>query len=478
MTEPTGQGPGSSAPTSSDPPTPGAWFPPPSEPVPGPSGARPPEAAAPSAGNPVVATPPPPSVPNTGWSPLGATPTTPPIGAPQHPPTLGRPAAGASPYLPPVAPPTDPVLAVTTPPEPRARSRWGWRALVAFLAGGMVAAAGFGAARITLVEEGATEAAPSTTVTETTTPATRPEVRGTAPAPSAEPPADVEPAAFVAQVLGPSVVQIETSFGIGSGVIYDENLILTNNHVVEGATAVTVRLSTGRVLDGEVVGNDPATDVAVVSVDSDEPLPRADLATGQKPQVGQLAIAIGSPFDLQQSVTQGIVSAVDRPIPNSETSVVAMIQTDAPINPGNSGGALADRFGRVIGINTSIQTDGFTTANVGVGFAIPIDTAVRIADLLAAGLPIEPGFLGVRGEEPADGEAGVVLTEITDGSAAETAGLMTGDRVVSFNGAPVTEMVELAGLVLANQAGDAIVIEVVRDGELIEIEAVLGLREN
>ena len=224
-------------------------------------------------------------------------------------------------------------------------------------------------------------------------------------------------------MLGPSVVQIETSFGIGSGVIYDENLILTNNHVVEGATAVTVRLSTGRVLDGEVVGTDPATDVAVVSVESDEALPQAELATGQKPQVGQLAIAIGSPFDLQQSVTQGIVSAVDRPIPNSETSVVAMIQTDAPINPGNSGGALADRFGRVIGINTSIQTDGFTTANVGVGFAIPIDTAVRIADLLAAGLPIEPGFLGVRGEEPADGEAGVVLTEITDGSAAETAGL-------------------------------------------------------
>ncbi len=475
---------GSPGPPGSSGPATSRWFPPAGD-LPAPTGAPAAGPAPPSASNPVASgaepragqtappiAPPstpgagPPSVPNTGWSPLGATPTSP-------PPLTGAP--GADRYLPPVAPPTDPIS--PTPPAPAARSRWGWRALVAFLAGGLIAAAGFGAAQVTLDEddETATTAVPTRTTTPSST--SQPPVRGTAPVPEAEPPADVEPAAYVAQILGPAVVQLETGFGLGSGVIYDDNLILTNFHVIEGATNVTVTLSTGRVLPGRVIGTDPSTDVAVVEVDTEEPLPKAELATGVKPQVGQLAIAIGSPFDLQQSVTQGIVSAVDRPVPNTETSVVAMIQTDAPINPGNSGGALADRFGRVIGINTSIQTDGFTSTNVGVGFAIPIDTAVRIADLLAAGQPIEPGFLGVRGEEPPNGEVGVLLTEITEESAAEAAGLLVGDRVLSLNGAPVTEMLELAGLVVANQAGDSITLEVVRDGELIEVEAVLGLRD-
>ncbi len=433
----------------------------------------------------------PPSQSSPGWTPVGHRPTAPPAAAaPTRPPTagpFGSPGgAGGSragvQYLPPVAPPGQGDQAPATAPEPR-RGGWGWRALVAFLAGGLIAAAGFGAGFVALDERTSaddSEAAGSDQGADDEagpTPSTaRPPVRGTEP-PADEPPSDVEPAAFVAQVLGPAVVKLETRLGLGSGVIYDNNLILTNNHVIEGATNVEVILSTGRVFDGTVIGSDPATDIAVVQVDTDEVLPQAELATGEKAQVGQLAIAIGAPFDLQQSVTQGIVSAVDRPIPNSDTSVVAMIQTDAPINPGNSGGALADRFGRVIGINTSIQTDGFSATNAGVGFAVPIDTAVRVADLLAAGQPIEPGFLGVRGEEPANGEVGLVLTEITPGSAAEDAGLMIGDRVLSLNGAPITAMLELAGLVLANQAGDIVVLEVVRDGEAIEIEVTLGVRE-
>jgi S1-C subfamily serine protease len=213
-----------------------------------------------------------------------------------------------------------------------------------------------------------------------------------------------------------------------------------------------------------------------VSVGPGLDLPIAQLATGQKAKVGQTAIAIGSPFDLQQSVTAGIVSAVDRPIPSTDRTFVAMIQTDAPINPGNSGGALADRYGRVIGINTSIQTDGLTAANVGVGFAVPIDTAIRVADLLVAGEPIQPGFLGVKGDDPQGGEAGVELIEITVGSAAEAAGLLVGDRVISVNEAPVTGFEELAGLVVANQAGDRVSIEIVRDGELIALDVTLGER--
>jgi S1-C subfamily serine protease len=419
----------------------------------------------------------PPSIPSSGWSPLGATPSGPPApsSTPTSPPVQARAAVGVPQFLPPVAPPGEEGATTDEPAEPASpRSRWGWRALVAFLAGGLVAAAGFGAARLEL--EPGTDNPATTEAAASATSTTRPPIRTAERAEVTPPDSDVEPAAYVAQVLGPAVVQLETRSGLGSGVIYDDDLVLTNNHVIDGATTVAVTLSTGQVLRGEVVGTDTNTDVAVIRVSSDEPLPKAVLATGRKAQVGQLAVAIGSPFDLQQSVTAGIVSAVDRPIQNGEQSVVAMIQTDAPINPGNSGGALADRFGRVIGINTLIQTDGFTTANIGVGFAIPIDTAIRIADLLTAGQPIEPGFLGVRGTPPPGGEAGVTLTEVTAGSAAEDAGLLVGDRVLSFNGAPITEFVELAGLVLANQAGDAVVLEVVRDGELIEVEAELGLR--
>ena len=407
----------------------------------------------------------PPSVQSPGWSPFGATAAAPPSGVPVRPATH---TANAT-YLPPVAPPSE-----APPPvaETKVRSGgWGWRAVVAFVAGGLVAAGGFGAAQ--LGQTNSTTAAAPTTVT------TRPAIRDSGDAPVLPPTdGDTEPAAFVAQTLGPSVVQIDTDFGIGSGVVFGEGLILTNNHVVEGAQVLRVVDADGRTLEAEIVGRDVNTDIAVVSVDADAGIPVATLAIGEKAQVGQIAIAIGSPFDLQQSVTAGIVSAVDRPIPNSQTSVVAMIQTDAPINPGNSGGALADRFGRVIGINTSIQTDGLSSDNAGIGFAVPIDTAIRIADLLVAGQPIMPGFLGVRGDAATNGEVGVVLTEVTVGSAAESAGLEVGDRVLSLNGAPVTEFLTLAGLVLANQAGDVVTVEFVRDGDVLALDVVLGEREN
>ena len=346
----------------------------------------------------------PPSVPNTGWSPLGATPGSPPVRSAPEP--------GAAQFLPPVLPPKTeagptgpPTVApvIQAPAETKSGSRWGWRALVSFVAGGLIAASGFGAAQLTAIEDnstqevsvGSNETQVSQEQTTTTTPSVAPD-SGSVPLV----PLDVdEPATFVADALGPAVVQIETDFGLGSGVIYDDGLILTNNHVVEGAQIVRVKLADGQVLSGEIVGTDPTTDIAVIAAGAGTGLPSAQLATGEKATVGQIAIAIGSPFDLQQSVTAGIVSAVDRPIPNLE-GVVAMIQTDAPINPGNSGGALADRQGRVIGINTSIQTDGTSQANVGVGFAIPIDTALRIADLLVAGEPIQRGFLGVRGVSP------------------------------------------------------------------------------
>jgi S1-C subfamily serine protease len=346
------------------------------------------------------------------------------------------------------------------------------------VAGGLLTASGFAVAQLNRDgtatatagqgEQTTTEAAPSTTeapaaIVDEQPASTVPPVVGDA----------VEPAVSVAELLGPSVVQITTDFGVGSGVVYGDGLILTNAHVVEGATELTVQLGDGRRLTGEVVGSEVNVDIAVVSVGAGQGLPVATLATGEQVRVGQTAIAIGSPFSLQQTVTEGIVSAVNRPVFNVST-FTAMIQTDAPINPGNSGGALADVNGRVVGINTAIQTDGSSITNAGVGFAVPIDTAVSVADRLVAGIPIEPGFLGISGATPTDGSAGVEVTEVTTGSGAEAVGLLVGDRIIAIDGAPVAEFEELAGLIVAYAPGDTVDLEVVRDGEPVTIRATLG----
>ena len=384
------------------------------------------------------------------------------------------PAGSPVPPLPPVESVTGDSFTPTSPPKPPVGpgqrpggegrfSRWGWRSLLAFVAGGLIAAAGFAAGEINDDPVAAPAAGPTPTSII---------VRDADSSVSVD-----EPASLVAEVLGPSVVQIRTDFGLGSGVIYRDGYILTNNHVIEDAQSLTVRLSTGETFEAELVGADASKDLAVLSV-GERDLPVANLALDTEVRVGQVAVAIGSPFDLQQTVTAGIVSAVNRPVPSRTPRVyVAMIQTDAPINPGNSGGALADRDGRVIGINTAIQTDGFSGTNAGVGFAIPIGDAVRIADLLVSGDPIEPGFLGVEGTAPAGGQPGVEIASVTDGSAAAMAGIEVGDRVLSLDDAPVTSITELAGLVLARQAGDEVTLRVVRDGVEIDVGAVLGARE-
>ncbi len=283
-----------------------------------------------------------------------------------------------------------------------------------------------------------------------------------------------EPATVVAEVLGPSIVQLETTAGTGSGVVYDDGLIITNHHVVGDATSVVVQVGDGRRLAGEVVGREPEVDIAVVSVGPDHGLPIASLALDERPEVGQTAIVIGSPFRLQQTVTQGIVSGIDRPVQIGD-AYTAMIQTDAPINPGNSGGALADRTGRVIGIVTLIQADIVSNDNA-VGFAVPIGTAIRVADRIVAGLPFEAGFLGVSGDVAGDGAAGLSVTSVTPGSAAEVAGIEVGDLIVAIDGAPVTAFEELAGLVAARRPGEVVVVELIRDGELLAVDATLDAR--
>lgn len=281
-----------------------------------------------------------------------------------------------------------------------------------------------------------------------------------------------EPVAAVADAVAPTVVQIETTTGLGSGVIYDpDGLVLTAAHVVEGSTAVTVRLADGTSRDGTVLGTDVDSDIGVVAIaGGGDGLPVAVLADSP-PDVGDLAVAVGSPFALDQTVTSGIVSAVDRPAPAGGPSV-GTIQTDAPINPGNSGGPLANRQGEIIGIASYIQSQ--TGGNIGLGFAIPIDIAGRVADALVAGEPVEFGYLGIEGGNAAGGEAGALIAAVVPGSPAQDAGMETGDLVVGVNGDAVTSFGDLGVIIRRHDPGDELELTISRNGEERQLTATLG----
>jgi len=282
-----------------------------------------------------------------------------------------------------------------------------------------------------------------------------------------------EPVADAAAIILPSVVQIQAGQGVGSGVIYDSNgLILTAAHVVEGADTVTVRFADGEQVEGTVLGGTAGADVAVIQVEGTD-LPAAELALDDDPQVGQMAIAVGSPWGLQGTVTSGIISAVDQAIPQG-ASARAVLQTDAAINPGNSGGPLVDRQGRVIGINVSIFS--LSGANDGVGFAVPIDIANGIAESLVAGEEIQTAYLGVSLGEVESGQGGALIDEVTPGTGADEAGLQVGDLVISIDGAPVQDGGDLAAQVQTHQPGDTIDLVVVRDGNEVTVPVTMSER--
>jgi putative serine protease PepD len=289
------------------------------------------------------------------------------------------------------------------------------------------------------------------------------------PAPSAS---GQEPAAAVAKALLPTVVEIRRGSGLGSGFVYDRNgFIMTAAHVVQGTDQVEVRLYDGTKLTGRVLGIDELNDVAVVKVNRTG-LAAAPLALGETVEVGQLAVAIGSPFGLNETVTAGIISATDRNLAGRE-----VIQTDAPINPGNSGGVLANRQGRVIGINDAIQTgsDG-SNGNVGIGFAIPIDLAARSATAIVQGKQVQTGYLGVSMGVPTGGQDGALVQEVASGSPAAKAGLRPGDLVVAIDGQSVADPSEMSARVRAHKPGDRVTLKVVRGGNETTITATLSQR--
>jgi putative serine protease PepD len=243
---------------------------------------------------------------------------------------------------------------------------------------------------------------------------------------------------------------------------------------------VNVRLADGTRVSGTVVGSAPAVDVAVVRIDDpDVELTAAVFAPSDSVRLGQGAVAIGSPFGLDQSVTAGVISSVSQVVENVNVAdgtptVVEMLQTDAPINPGNSGGALADLQGRIVGMNTAIRTDGTVEGNLGVGFAIPSDTVLLLAERITSGGSLESGFLGVSISDPTTGRPGALITDINPASPAETGGLVEGDLVVAVDGEPVLGRSELAAKVRLTEPGEEITVTVERDGTELDLVVTLG----
>jgi serine protease DegQ len=280
--------------------------------------------------------------------------------------------------------------------------------------------------------------------------------------------ARVEPSVVAVQVRSPE------GTGEGSGVIWDaDGLIVTNNHVVEGATEVAVAFASGERSDAEVVDTDPLTDVAVLRVDRDG-LPAATFA-GELPAVGELAIAIGNPLGYESTVTAGIVSGLHRSIPGdpAETrALVDLIQTDAAISPGNSGGALVDASGRVIGVNVAYIPPAARA--VSIGFAIPAATVSSVVEQLLDGGEVQHAFLGVI---PAtltpevaerfelDVDRGVVVMSVTADSPAGDAGIEPGDIVVRSGSTPLESAGDLLGLLRRLSPRDELELTVVRDGD-------------
>jgi len=318
-----------------------------------------------------------------------------------------------------------------------------------------------------------------------------------------------DPAVAASAAAVPSVVNIDVSSGTasegqsglpqdhpsvpmqgnGSGVAYKSSgdggtYIVTNNHVVEDAEKITVRVSSGDSFPAKLVGRDPETDIAVVKVDT--AVPTIDLGDSGELLVGQTVVAIGSPYGLEHTVTSGVISALGRSLPDFSESdnaypLVDVIQTDAAINPGNSGGALVDAKGRLVGINTAIYSD--SGSNGGIGFAVPVNTTVRVANQLVKGGEITHPFIGVIGssvndqlvqEEKLTVNEGAYVAEIAKSSGAEKGGVKVGDVIVAVDGTKIRSMDDLILQIRRKQVGDEVTLTVSRAGKELDLKVTVG----
>lgn len=290
----------------------------------------------------------------------------------------------------------------------------------------------------------------------------------------------------VAEIVGPAVVGIVISGNTtspltsdsysGSGIIFDSNgYIVTNNHVIEGAANITVKLASGKSLVAKVVGADSRSDLAVIKIDAVN-LPVAKLGDSSKVKVGDLAIAIGNPLgeEFAGTVTSGIISALNRTI-QYEGSVYKVLQTDAAINPGNSGGALCNKDGEVIGIN-SLKIGASDNAE-GMGFAISINEAKTIMDSLMSTGKVSRPYLGIYGATVVAGNnsiEGVYVKEVVSGSGADAAGIQPTDIITELDGQKVKEFDEISTILDKHKVGDIISCNIQRGGKTITMNITLS----
>lgn len=298
----------------------------------------------------------------------------------------------------------------------------------------------------------------------------------------------------IKNTVGPAIVYIESTVvtndyfnraaqatGSGSGIIYkttsDKYYIVTNNHVIEGATKVNVTFEGGQVLQAKITGADASSDLAVIEVSKSDmsqatlkAITVAQFGNSDDIQVGEQAVAIGNPLGSQfdNSVTQGIISALNREIQVDDRNLT-VIQTDAAINPGNSGGALVNSKGQVVGINSVKIT---LTGVEGMGFAIPTNVAVPIFEDLIENGSVQRPMLGIKGTDVTEdiGEIyalpiGVYVAEVAQGSSAEKAGMVATDIITDFNGEKILSMEQLSGLIKVCKVGDTVDVRIVRDGK-------------
>lgn len=278
--------------------------------------------------------------------------------------------------------------------------------------------------------------------------------------------------------------QPQPSEGLGSGfIISEDGYILTNNHVIDDADEVRVRMTNGDEFEAEVIGADAASDVALLKIDAKR-LPAVNFGDSDELEVGEWVLAIGSPFNFEYSVTKGIVSAKGRALGGSDR-YVPFLQTDVPINPGNSGGPLFNMKGEVVGINAQIYTrsGGF----MGVSFAIPINIALNVAEQLKDKGTVERGWLGVEMYPPFNDDLdlarslgleraeGALIARVFPNSPADKAGIRADDVLVEFNGKPVRRYSDLPPLVGVVRPGDKVKVELIRNGEEKTVTVTIGV---
>ena len=304
--------------------------------------------------------------------------------------------------------------------------------------------------------------------------------------------------AAVSNAVVSIAVATDKGEALGSGVIFDkEGHIITNNHVVAGASEIQVTLADGRVYDAETTGTDPATDLAVIQLkDAPDNLTVAQLGDSDKLATGQDVMAIGNPLGLSSTVTTGIISALDRPVVNSQSEdgssgsavYTNAIQIDAAINPGNSGGPLFDEKGQVIGITSSIATMSRSSSeggsgSIGIGFAIPVKLADKVAKQLIKSGTATHAYLGVTLDTAgatADGEkrGGAKITSVESGSPADKAGLKTNDVVIAIDGKTTAQGSALTGYVRQYSANDKVKLTIIRDSKKQDIDVTLAERKD